>query len=203
VFPNDRIGYSYDAETRIREYIQRELSYQSDALNAFTGILQQFWKGYFPVYHIWGLIFDASNLASTPEDALLHALLWIPRHSTLSACTRRVHLPSWSIFAWKDMEFYESARGPRRPIPYFDISTRIEHQLGNIMDVEDHILDMNRVWDICRFKPWIHLTGWMTSICFRRRHAQDEFQSSMGGKIYYSQYSPQTLVTDYLTADAW
>jgi hypothetical protein len=71
------------------------------------------------------------------------------------------------------------------------------------MDVEDYILDMNRVWDICRFKPWIHLTGWMTSICFRRRHAQDEFQSSMGGKIYYSQYSPQTLGTDYLTADTW
>jgi hypothetical protein len=101
------------------------------------------------------------------------------------------------------MEFYESARGPRRPIPYSDISTRIENQLGNIMDVEDYILDMNRAWDICRFKPWIHLTGWMTSICFRRRRAQDEFQSSMGGKIYYSQYSPQTLVTDYLTADAW
>jgi hypothetical protein len=200
VFPHDGVGYSWDAETRIREYIQRELSYQSDALNAFTGVLQQLWKAWPPVYHFWGLTFDASNLVSNPEDALLHALLWIPKHNTAFTCTRRVHLPSWSIFAWKDIEFKVHASG-RDPYRYSNIIAGIENQLGKTMDIEDYILEMTRVWDIRRFKTWIHLTGWMTSICFRRRHAQDSVQSTMGGKTYRDGSLPRMIGTDFIIAD--
>jgi hypothetical protein len=78
------------------------------------------------------------------------------------------------------------------------------------MEIEVYILDMNRVWDIRCFKPWIHLTGWMTSIGFRRRYAQVSIQSTMGGKTYGDGSLPRMLgnITadmslEYLSSTSW
>jgi hypothetical protein len=196
VFPHDGIGYRCDAQTRIHECIQRELSYQPDALDAFMGILQQFWKFRRPVYHFWGLTFDTHNIASAPADAFLDALLWTTNHSTgLLTCTRRANIPSWSLFAWKDIEFTERRReyGPK---PYVNVFVGIENQLGVIMDVEDYILDMNRVWNIRRFKPWIHLTGWVTSIRFESGSSIESF--IMGGTVHIpTSFDPTTLLISH------
>ncbi|KAG9203836.1 hypothetical protein G6514_001997 [Epicoccum nigrum] len=104
-------------------YSQRQMSYDSDALNAILGTLNKFTRH--AIHHIWGvpmrlplyevsnqLLTDGSTLAqynadvqsfstggqvpSHPKDSI--ALLWHNR----SPCYRRTGFPSWSPLGWKE-----------------------------------------------------------------------------------------------------
>lgn len=72
----------------VREYTKRHLSYSSDALNAFSGILELF-KDRFGQDII-------SGLRSKYFDA---AILWVPTDDQ-HQLTRNFHFPSWSWTEW-------------------------------------------------------------------------------------------------------
>lgn len=56
---------------RMRTYLKRKLSYESDSSNAFLGIVNQFWDSDDPLYHLWGLPFHtrAPKTVCTVGDA--------------------------------------------------------------------------------------------------------------------------------------
>jgi hypothetical protein len=68
-----------DITERIKAYARRELKHESNALNAFLGVLNQFWQPSEPLYHLWGLPFHTKPPKTAPlETQLSNVLLWIP-----------------------------------------------------------------------------------------------------------------------------
>lgn len=112
-----------DIFDRINEYASRSLSYDSDALNAFQGILKVFEKAACPVYHYWGVpiisgtLLNVQNINWITRFAL--GLTWV----TQTAGKRREGLPSWSWTGWKGWENlsfpHSVVDGQRHPGPNF------------------------------------------------------------------------------------
>lgn len=76
----------------IEEYTHREISYQSDVLNAFAGLL-----------HIFSRFFRCKTLLGLPESLLDVALLWKPT----TQLQRRSGFPSWSWAGWVGRVAYD------------------------------------------------------------------------------------------------
>ena len=76
----------------IEEYTHREISYQSDVLNAFAGLL-----------HIFSRFFRCKTLLGLPESLLDVALLWKPT----TQLQRRSGFPSWSWPGWVGRVAYD------------------------------------------------------------------------------------------------
>ena len=76
----------------IEEYTHREISYQSDVLNAFAGLL-----------HIFSRFFRSKTLFGLPENLLDVALLWKPTRQL----QRRDGFPSWSWAGWVGRVAYD------------------------------------------------------------------------------------------------
>ncbi|KAF1850740.1 HET-domain-containing protein [Cucurbitaria berberidis CBS 394.84] len=101
VFPSlSRMAYADTVELRIEEYLQRELSYESDVLNAIMGILRHI------CVHFWGLPIDSPRRycprAFGANEGFLAALMWIPEaEGSKLGISRRAGFPSWSWAAWK------------------------------------------------------------------------------------------------------
>ena len=82
----------------VREYTKRHLSYPSDALNAFSGILELF------KYRCGGEI--NNGLLTSIFDV---ALLWSPVRDA-QHCTRNARFPSWSWAGWIQPVMYQPDR---------------------------------------------------------------------------------------------
>ena len=76
----------------IEEYTHREISYESDVLNAFAGLL-----------HIFSRFFRCKTLFGLPESLLDVALLWKPTRQL----QRRSGFPSWSWAGWVGRVAYD------------------------------------------------------------------------------------------------
>ena len=76
----------------IVEYTHREISYESDILNAFAGLL-----------HIFSRFFGCKTLFGLPELLLDVALLWKPTRQL----QRRSGFPSWSWAGWVGRVAYD------------------------------------------------------------------------------------------------
>lgn len=87
-----------DLRGHIQEYSKRKLSYSSDSLNAFLGVLNSYEhktaKSTSPLLHLsWGLVAE-----KVPEGSAFEAhLFW---HHEIPAI-RRVELPSWAWTGWE------------------------------------------------------------------------------------------------------
>lgn len=84
----------------LEEYSKRELTYPSDALNAFLGVLRSFetQKGLFR--HYWGvpiMPFCSGSESACALEGFLRGLCW---SSSESKTTRRPQFPSWSWAGW-------------------------------------------------------------------------------------------------------
>ncbi|KAK1749643.1 heterokaryon incompatibility protein-domain-containing protein [Echria macrotheca] len=110
VWPLRGLGkFAADLEGRIEEYARRTISYQSDALNAFEGVLAKFGAMERPVRALCGVpIFDSDDAAAS----LIVGLSWqIDMKRVLSGTRvgnkfsdihliRRPGFPSWSWTGW-------------------------------------------------------------------------------------------------------
>jgi hypothetical protein len=97
--PYDVEDHGYSAmdlvKQHIRAYSGRELSFESDALNAIKSSLGTFARRKEPVYHIWGVPFKYQSLQPDSSfDIALNFYHEIP-------CHRRPGFPSWSMLGWK------------------------------------------------------------------------------------------------------
>ncbi|RSL51301.1 hypothetical protein CEP54_011494 [Fusarium duplospermum] len=95
--------------TMVNEYSRRELTFKTDILDAFKGILRVFESLESPVQNLCGVplySLGLSKMANT--DALVYGLSWnpapidMPLHAELwREMTRRKGFPSWSWIGWQ------------------------------------------------------------------------------------------------------
>ena len=98
VFPQDGIGTKAgDIVERLKEYADRQLSFESDALNAMLGIFRRYQV--MGVYQIWGIPFLADNKRERIDQNFTVALGWEPLSSKMR---RREGFPSWSWVGWEN-----------------------------------------------------------------------------------------------------
>jgi hypothetical protein len=81
----------------VHEYSKRELSYDTDVINAFSGISA-----------VLGHFLNSSSLSGLIECILDVCLLWVPGNS--NTLCRNLNFPSWSWAGWRGEVFY--LRGP-------------------------------------------------------------------------------------------
>jgi hypothetical protein len=84
-----------DLYDSIMYYANRRFSYESDTLEAFSGILDYHRKRKSPTYSIWGVPF-APGFADRGRLGLLYGLCWHFK----AVGRRRIGFPSWSWAGW-------------------------------------------------------------------------------------------------------
>jgi len=99
----------------IAEFRKRTLTYQSDSLNALSGILRAFEKGEWPIYQLAGVpIFYPMRLSSdeqtlTPKTATQGFLIGLIWRNRSYECERVPMFPSWSWAGWTGQVHCRSA----------------------------------------------------------------------------------------------
>ncbi|KAM0437847.1 hypothetical protein ACHAPT_002212 [Fusarium lateritium] len=113
-----RGAFSFDYSGGLEEHIgnitQRQLTYQSDALNAMRGIFRAFASMPLPIRHFWGIPMDRNDTTNSgwaptwaatksfkrtradPESTFIRGLCWRPERPS----SRREGFPSWSWVGW-------------------------------------------------------------------------------------------------------
>lgn len=92
---NSRIARAGDVFYRIEEYTRRRLTYPTDSLRAFLGVLRAFEKLRPPAEHLWGVPFVFGTDGRVRQ--LAQGLLWKSQSCSLR---RIVGIPSWSWAGW-------------------------------------------------------------------------------------------------------
>lgn len=116
--------FPWDIGHWICKYPTRDLTYPSDALNAFSGIVRAFEDLVHPVYHPWGVPILPSirkqqtqtTIEETPiprscSDGFILGLCW--KHA--SPATRRPSFPSWSWAGWSCAVSFKEKFAPCEP----------------------------------------------------------------------------------------
>lgn len=129
----------------IENYTRRQLTYDSDALNASLGIIRLQSEPGHPVVHFWGIPMtlhteDADDDDSSTSDSrnlqesFLQSLLWSPWLSLTSA-RRRQDFPTWSWTAWaREIKFDPSIARPG--FKQLGITASIGYKDGSFRDLE-------------------------------------------------------------------
>ncbi|KAK3360951.1 heterokaryon incompatibility protein-domain-containing protein, partial [Lasiosphaeria ovina] len=110
IFENS-IGRDYSFETmrsyfnllrHIGEYSGRDLSYQSDRLNAFLGVLADWGRRDPPIHHVWGVPVILGNLdiLSLVQRTQVSVNIMLADWFHDRPCSRRPEFPSWSWAGW-------------------------------------------------------------------------------------------------------
>ncbi|KAL6912651.1 hypothetical protein FSST1_010411 [Fusarium sambucinum] len=103
---NTNEGGLRSVHEHIEEYTQRQLTYDSDALNAILGVLQLYSAMSVPVFHFWGLpmappqldrrLYSLRESSYSLQDTFLGSLCWYPKETA----HRRLCFPTWSWTGW-------------------------------------------------------------------------------------------------------
>ena len=125
-FPNRGVGNDLlSPRDRIEEFARRELTFDSDALNAFQGIIEEFKGLNRPVHFLSGIplipseYFVRSEIGKAREAAqLTFGLTWGYRRRNQRKIHRRYAFPSWSWLDWK----VETANRPAQ-VDFFRLSS--------------------------------------------------------------------------------
>jgi hypothetical protein len=158
--------------TLITEYLRRELSHESDILNAIVGILHHV------CYHFWGVPFEPWDVSlgpavctdrmTKPDNRFLEALLWKPQYDIRPKISKRQGFPSWSWVAYKGITGVQP-RLNTWVADRTDVEVRVQDQSHRYFSVSEYLQDMETKYDVYRFKPCLYLTGWVTYVRFRCR----------------------------------
>lgn len=169
---------------RLKEYLPRTLSYESDTVKAFSGILRRYWYTDPPTYHFWGLRIERSKF--------VFALLWRPGCNDKDAeILRRSSFPSWTWAGWWNITKFEHMIQPGFG-DCFGFSEHVEDLDGKRYDIEEYIASMSEAWDIYRFKPVIYLTGWTANVWLRSHNDGSDTHTTVVDIMDYSYKSPLT-----------
>lgn len=147
----------------VQSYCTRQLSYPSDALNGFLGVLSMFEHGSNPVHHLWGLPYSPVKLG---QHSRIHLpLMWKTQNGTWESdgefsvyrfAIRRKKFPSWSwagregvpTFAMQDID---------RPLP-LRIEVQKEDGAG-LLSLEEFAAQQVPGKEISASR-FLHIQGW-------------------------------------------
>jgi hypothetical protein len=145
---------------RIAEYTARSLTFESDTVNAFLGILEHFRNPECSISHVWGVPVLWSSAAKwSAMEGFATGLCWIGFFPTTQVIERRFGFPSWSWAGWKmpiSPKSYFYRYGFKTP---YEIKVDFETERGKILD-----------WAACQtasqaseapaLSRYLHIEGW-------------------------------------------
>ncbi|KAH7371385.1 heterokaryon incompatibility protein-domain-containing protein [Pyrenochaeta sp. MPI-SDFR-AT-0127] len=204
--------------TRIREYLCRELSFDSDILSAIMGILKR------TGHHFWGLPFDPvldkksiflADVTWFSEPGFLSALLWGPEiNPKKPKLKRRTEFPSWSWVGWQDIAGLNHGKYNILD-DRIDMSLEIKDRCCNrTLSIEEYALEMRAPHaDMYSFEPCLYTTGWVTKVQFLKPEwlqRIDDTHFAVGNTIFVDAVEPSsgsrlgnaTLMTSLLVANS-
>lgn len=160
-------------ERRLNGFLQRDLTYDSDVLNAFSGVLHYAWTQSPYIYHFWGLPFpsrvpyETTNLPL--ESSFILSLLWNGIAIDEQHITRRQGFPSWSVFGWQNIGTVDLFSS-RQTFFTEQLDNEVQFQVkdGSQTCIEQYVQRMNRSWNIYDFTPRITVSGWIGRITLRQ-----------------------------------
>jgi hypothetical protein len=110
------------------DYSKRELTYESDSYNAFTGIMEYFSRE-FGVHNIWGVPV-VWKIFRSYKDLFARALLWYHKGWAHMTNERAIWLPSWSWIGWRGQIAYPDYSHAVASWPLKDVRLEISGNLS-------------------------------------------------------------------------
>ena len=175
VFPKFGLGLSSnDLTKRLNEYLRRNLSYDSDALNAFLGVLQAY-NDQHTVHHIWGLPVQLFNgpTQRTLGNCIDESLFWEVEQVD-SVVTRRRQFPSWTWAAYKGVRkiglrliSYDKKDDPQNE--WLELSAQARTVSGSTLNTEEDLRATTKDLDHLGYEHCLILTAWTTRCRFTPR----------------------------------
>lgn len=89
----------------VSDYTARDLRFDTDSLNAFRGLLQEFSQHQNPLSNVWGLCYPLHVI--DPESYFGYSLTWIHKENGKRP-RRRSGFPSWTWAGWAGQAEYNS-----------------------------------------------------------------------------------------------
>lgn len=191
VFPQQGIGKTgLEIDARIREYLNRSLTEDSDALIDFLGIFQAYQELESPVYNFWGLPMSTSGWEEVPRRlskadhleelrvSFLSSLVWscgTCDHPEMPQLNRRSQFPSWTWAAWKGLDTFVRRRVAN---DMHSPTVSFETNEGKQTALEEYEKVIEGCSSILLFALWVWLEGWSTHVRFEEVAQRDEATTS-------------------------
>lgn len=164
VFPEDGIGrHRQDIVRRLNEYASRQLTFESDSLNAILGIFKPYQLK--QVYHLWGIPFATEADLKILEINFITALGWCTRLPEIAK--RRQQFPSWSWVGWACLDNLTIPWAPESlssfllkempEMPKLSVSVFGRHQ--ERISVLEYVLRISSGVDFTQFSQSIVIAG--------------------------------------------
>lgn len=147
-------------------YTSRTLSFDSDSLNAFLGIVAHFEKSKYPILHLEGIPYVSPGIfidGAVRLDSAVAGLCW--RHvdcrwSGRPEVRRRVEFPSWTWAGWAGaVSWTDLFTSKTMDVQCLVDDFRCEFQDGTIIPLRDHNIEQrsvgNRKTRVLRFSAWL------------------------------------------------
>lgn len=171
----------------LSQYTSRNLTFESDALNAFLGYLarSQFWTFYgIPIAPT-----DSSTFMKTRVEldiGFARGLFWLPQPLgawSFKSLSRRCSFPSWSWAGWKGAIEYPGLYGPSAGVGVSELMAGDRRSCDTTFWVEDHngnlvtleklcsIYQQNRL--ILEIRHYIQVDAWTFSLWFQPREGEN------------------------------
>jgi hypothetical protein len=180
VFPHHSIGgRTYRLSDRLCEYYKRQLSFVTDSIDAFLGIINFYsaMNSTEPnVSQFYGVLFSYGKAlrSGLPRESFLDQLLWSIRWNRVTPRELTHTFPSWS---WASVKASQpvNALGDLMPSTvwtddynmYRDIEVRVQHEHDGIFEIADLPYQKD---SYKHFMPWIDITTWTRPCRVSRRH---------------------------------
>lgn len=128
----------------VETYTARELTYDTDSLNAFSGIIRKFEDGSTKelVYQIWGIPFLYAVAKAGTRASFADGLAWSHKINTQGDSKRprrRPDFPSWSWAGWAGEVEYAERTSAYREFRWRIKSVSLELDDGSIHDLSVHV----------------------------------------------------------------
>jgi hypothetical protein len=206
-FPNREVGNDLlSPRDRIEEFAKRELTFDSDALNAFQGIIKEF-KGLNRLVHFLSGIplipseyFVRSEIGKAREAAQpTFGLTWGYRRWNQRKIHRRYAFPSWSWLDWKvetanrpaQIDFFRlsSTKSPRAKIilGFFQNHVKIGVELpdSTVIPWQCNRTLIESKFDEGESSKYLHIKGWTFDLEIARNTPEEYWKVCWPGTQRY------------------
>jgi hypothetical protein len=197
LFPANGVGHwPWEILTRIEEYTERSLSYDSDILNRALGVLRAFEDMKYPIRHYWGVpiltpVDDVNGLVVKSLRGSKEGFIVGLCSFVLKPSTRRCGFPSWSGTGWfggvinsKTDYTWRPTRSESRTSREVTISVELRN--GEVMQWEEFEQGLDIINSPSLVTPFLHIEAWTLQVSFR--HFSADSARYVRGSRFFAEY---------------
>jgi hypothetical protein len=168
VFPHEATSSLEELSERLQEYYKRQLSFQTDIVDAFLGVLGAFnasndlpWS----VTHFYGIPICYGSSPEVARHSFIRSLLWTVETKHNNTIIPTDAFPSWTWASVKaerpsedpgELDLQVSGHVDPIAVPN-DIDIQVCHRTSGSMTISAFVQEQGESRD---FQPWLDITTW-------------------------------------------